>query len=111
MEFNIIPDEEALSRCAWCQSHISDDIEVFSAGAKLKPNVDLSEYESHCIQIGLISEEKPIYMMVTAQGSEAKRDGKDCMFLFCSEECGKKLKNVLEKEISLGKMFGTIQFE
>jgi hypothetical protein len=33
------------------------------------------------------------------------------MFLFCSEECGKKLKNVLEKEISLGKMFGTIQFE
>jgi hypothetical protein len=67
MEFNIIPDEEALSRCAWCQSHISDDIEVFSAGAKLKPNVDLSEYESHCIQIGLISEEKPIYMMVTAQ--------------------------------------------
>ena len=111
MEFNIIPDEEARSRCAWCQSHISDDIEVFSAGAKLKPNVDLSEYESHCIQIGLISEEKPIYMMVTAQGSEAKRDGKDCMFLFCSEECGKKLKNVLEKEISLGKMFGTIQFE
>ena len=111
MEFNIIPDKEALSRCAWCQSHISDDIEVFSAGAKLKPNVDLSEYENHCIQIDLISEEKPIYMMVTAQGSEAKRDGKDCMFLFCSEECGKKLKNVLEKEISLGKMFGTIQFE
>ena len=111
MEFNIIPDQEALSRCAWCQSHISDDMEVFSTGAKLKPNVDLSEYEGHCIQIGLISEEKPIYMMVTDQGSEAKRDGKDCMFLFCSEECAKKLKNVLEKEISLGKMFGTIQFE
>ena len=111
MEFNIIPDEEALSRCAWCQSHISDGMVVFSAGAKLKPNVDLSEYENHCIQIDLISEEKPIYMMVTAQGSEAQRDGKDCMFLFCSEDCGKKLKNVLEKEISLGKMFGTIQFE
>ena len=111
MEFNIIPDKEAMSKCAWCQSHISDDMEVFGADAKLKPNVDLSKYESHCIQIGLVSEEKPIYMMVTAQGSEAKRDGKDCMFLFCSEECGKKLKNVLEKEISLGKMFGTIQFE
>lgn len=50
-------------------------------------------------------------MMVTAQGSEAKKDDKDCMFLLCSEECGKKLKNVLEKEISLGKMFGTVQFE
>ena len=111
MEFNTISDEEAMSKCAWCLNHISDDMEVFGAGAKLKPEVDLSEYEGHCIQIGLVSEEKPIYMMVTAQGSEAKKDDKDCMILFCSEECGKKLKNVFEKEISLGKMFGTIQFE
>lgn len=111
MEFNIIPDEDALSKCAWCQNYISDDMEVFGAGAKLKPDVDLSEYESHCIQISLVSEEKPIYMMVTAQGSEAKMEGNDCMFLFCSEECGKKLKNVLVKEISLGKMFGTVHFE
>jgi len=111
MEVKIIPDEEALSSCAWCHGYISDDMEVFGAGAKLKPNVDLSEYESHCIQIGLISEERPIYMMVTAQGSDAKKDGKDGMFLFCSEECGEKLKDVLEKEISLGEMFKTIQFE
>jgi hypothetical protein len=60
MEFNIIPGEEAMSKCAWCHKHISDDMEVFGAGAKLKPGVDLSEYESHCIQIGLVSEEKPI---------------------------------------------------
>ena len=51
------------------------------------------------------SEEKSFYMMVTGQGSEAKNEGKDAMFLVCSEACGKKLKNVLEKEISLGKMF------
>ena len=75
-------------------------MEVFGAGAKLKPDVDLSEYESHCIQTILVSEEKPIYMMVTAQGSEAKKDGKDGMFLFCSEECGKEQKNVLEKDES-----------
>jgi hypothetical protein len=111
MEFSIIPDKEALIRCAWCQSHIYDEMEVFGFGAKLKPNVDLSEYESHCIQIGLVSEEKPVYMMVTSQGSEAKSEGKDCMFLVCSEGCGKKLKNVLEKEISLGEMFKTVYYE
>ena len=111
MEFSIIPDKEALSRCAWCQTRIYDDMEVFGFGAKLKPDVDLSEYESHCIQLDLVSEEKPVYMMVTAQDSEAKIDGKDCMFLVCSEECGKKLKDVLEKEISLGKMFNTVLFE
>jgi hypothetical protein len=111
MEFSIIPDKEALSQCAWCQRRIYDDMEVFGFGAKLKSNVDLSEYESHCIEIGLVSEEKPVYMIVTAQGSEAKIEGKDCLFLVCSQECGKKLKNVLEKEISLGKMFKEVWHE
>ena len=111
MEFNIIPDKEALSRCAWCENRIYDDMEVFGFGAKLKPEVDLSEYESHCIQLDLVSEEKPVYMMVTAHDSEAKSEGKDCMFLVCSEECGEKLKDVLEKEISLGKMFNTVLFD
>jgi len=108
MEFSIIPDKEALSKCAWCQRHIADHMEVFGFGAKLKSKIDLSEYESHCIEIGLVSEEKSVFMMVTAQGSEAKNDGKDVMFLVCSETCGKKLKKVLEKEISLGKMFKTV---
>ena len=109
MEYNIIPDEEALSKCAWCHSKINDHSEVLGLGAKLNPNVDLSDYESHCIQIGLVSKERPVYMMVTAQGSEARDNGNDGMFLICSEKCGKKLKGVLEKEISLGKMFETVQ--
>ena len=49
MEFDIIPDEEALGRCAWCESRINDTMEVFGLGAKLKPDIDLSDYESHCI--------------------------------------------------------------
>ncbi len=109
MEYSIIPDEEALSKCAWCHSQINDQMEVLGLGAKLNPEVDLSDYESHCIQIGLVSEEKPVYMMVTAQGSEARNNGNDGMFLICSEKCGKKLKGVLENEISLGTMFGAVQ--
>ena len=109
MEYDIIPDDEALSKCTWCRSHIDDQMEVLGLGAKLRPDLDLSEYESHCIQIGLVSEEKPVYMMVTAPGSEARNNGNEGMFLVCSEGCGKKLKNVLEKEISLGKMFETVR--
>ena len=110
MEFYIIPDEEALSKCAWYHSHINDHMEVLGLGVKLKPDVDLSEYESHCIQIGLVSEEKPLYMMVTTKDSEAKINGNDGMFLVCSEGCGKKLKTVLETAISIGKMFETVQY-
>ena len=108
MEFSIIPDNEALSKCAWCESYITEYMEVFGFGAKLKPKVDLSEYEGHCIEIDLVSEEKSVYMMVTGRGSEAKNEGKDGMFLVCSEACAKKLKNVLEQDISLGKMFKTV---
>ena len=110
MEYHIIPDKEALSKCTWCQQEIKDHMEVVGLGAKLMPDVDLSEYESHCIQINLVSEEKPVVMMVTAQGSEAKIDGNDGMFLVCSEGCGEKLKSVLENAISLGKMFETVQY-
>lgn len=111
MEYYIIPDKEALSQCAACRGHINELTEVFGLGAKLKPDVDLSGFESHCIQIDLVSEEKPVYMMVTAPGSEAKNDGKDGMFLVCSESCAKKLKQILTEEISLGKMFETVQDE
>ena len=110
MEYDIIPDDEALSKCTWCRSHIDDQMEVSGLGVKLKPNLDLSEYESHCIQIGLVSEEKPLYMMVTTKDSEAKINGNDGMFLVCSEGCGKKLKTVLETAISIGKMFETVQY-
>ena len=108
MAFHIIPDEEALSQCAWCRKYISAEEEVFSAGVKCKPGVDLSEYEGHCIDIRLVSDERPIYMLVTLKGSEAKQDGHDGMFLYCSKECGNALKNVLDKEISTGKMFASI---
>ena len=111
MPYHIIPDEEALSKCAWCRNHITDNTEVFAAGATFRPDVDLSEYQGHCIMIGLVSDEKPVYMMVTVEGSEAKQEGNDGLFLFCSEECAQHMKKVLAKEISIGKMFDTFHFE
>jgi hypothetical protein len=109
MKYYIIPDKEALGQCAWCANQINDHMEVFGFGAQFKSNVDLSEFESHCIQIDLVSEGKPVYMMVSVQGSEAKNEGNDGMFLVCSENCGKKLKHGLEQEIAIGKMFKAVQ--
>ncbi len=109
MTFQIIPDEDALGNCAWCNGRIYEDTEVFALGAKLRPGVDLSEYQSHCIEIELASEGKNVNMMVTAEGSEAKMEGKDAMFLLCSEKCGKKLKGVLQKEITIGDLFDSFQ--
>lgn len=111
MAFYIIPDEEALSQCAWCRKYISAEEEVFSAGVKCKPGVDLSEYEGHCIDLNLVSEEKPVYMLVTIEGSDAKQDGNDGMLLFCSKNCGNELKRVLDKEISIGGIFEAVKIK
>ena len=108
MEFNIIPDRDALGQCAWCQEKISDEMEVFCVGAKLKPDVDLSGYQSHCIEIEMSTEKKQACMMVTAADSQASKEGNDGLFMVCSEKCGQDLKEGLHKEIELGRLFDSV---
>lgn len=109
MEFNIIPDSDALSRCAWCREYIDENAEVFGLGAKLKPGADLSTYQSHCIELELLSEEKSVCMIVSKEGSPAKKEGKDGMFMVCSKKCAGKLKSALQEDLSIGKLFETVK--
>jgi hypothetical protein len=41
MEFNIIPDEDALGTCTWCDRRIGESAEVFAVDARLRPKVNL----------------------------------------------------------------------
>ena len=111
MQYGIIPDAEALAKCAWCQGKIQEFEDVIDLGAKLKAEIDLSEYESHCIEVDLVSEKKSVSMLVTASDSEAKKNGDDGMFLLCSERCGKNLKDILEKEVATGPLFESIRYD
>jgi len=109
MEVNRILDEEALGKCAWCGNRIDDDLEVFGFGARIRPGIDLSEYEGEAIELKLLTKDRSVPMMVTSESSEAKRDGNDMMFMVCSEKCGKEMKAALEEEKSVGDMFDGIQ--
>ena len=109
MNYDIIPDTEALGQCAGCQGNIQEYDDVFDVGVKLKPEIDLSEFESHCIQLGLVSEKKSVYMLVTATDSEAKHNGYDGLFLLCSEKCRNHFRHILAKEITAGTLFADVQ--
>ena len=104
MTYNIIPDDEALSACACCQKEITDETDIFALGIQVNPNVDLSDYESHCIEIELSSQSQPVHMLVTAAHSDAKQEGKDGLFLLCSQSCADKFKQIMQDEIDLGKL-------
>lgn len=105
MKYDIIPDEDALKECAWCGGKIDEFEEVFATDARLQPEVDLREYQGHCIQIDLISQKKALNGMVTVEDSAARADGKDLMFLVCSEKCRRELNNALIKEAAADTMF------
>ena len=109
MTFNIIPDEEALSACACCRKEITDETDIVDLGIELMRDVDLSPYESHCIEIELTSESLLVHMMVTATNSDAKQEGKDGLFLLCSQACAENFKQILQDESDQGKLIQTIK--
>ncbi|MFC1799214.1 hypothetical protein ACFLZL_05365 [Thermodesulfobacteriota bacterium] len=105
MDARIITDKEALGKCAWCNNRIDEEASVYGFGIKFKPNVDLSEFEGKIIESSILTQNKNVPMMITPKRSEAKEDGHDAMFMTCSNECGKEMKDILLKEKSLGDMF------
>lgn len=109
MEFNIIPDKDALSICTWCRKYIDESSEVFGLGIVLRPEADLSQYQSHCIELELLSEEKSVCMIVSKEGSPAKDQGKDGMFMVCSQKCADKLKKTLKEEVWLAKLIADVK--
>jgi len=102
MKLKRIPPEKAMGRCGWCGKAISDDMEVFGVGGKLRPGVDLSEFEGAAVRIALASRQKGLVAIVPAADSDARREGKDILFMTCSEACGFDLKSAVQEDLALG---------
>lgn len=81
---------------------IPGDVELFSVGAKVGPNVDLSAREGEFLAIFLEQEGRNVQGIVVPVDSPAKRDGYDLLFVACSEGCADKLKDAVGREIRDG---------
>jgi endogenous inhibitor of DNA gyrase (YacG/DUF329 family) len=108
MKATIMTDEDVLSRCAWCGTEIDEKAEVYGFGAKFCRDVDLSEYESQVIELKILTESRIVPMMITAKGSDAKNAGHDAMFMTCSNECAKEMRDALLEEASIGNILRDI---
>jgi hypothetical protein len=96
MKLKRIPPEEALSRCAWCGKTIAEDVEVFGMGGKLRPGIDLSAYEGAAVRITVATHGKDLIAVVPAADSDARREGKEILFMTCTEACGLDLKAAVQ---------------
>ena len=102
MKAKRVPDKKALGRCCWCGRKIKQNMPVFGLAGRQRPGVDLTEYEGSAILISLATIQKEVICMVSAPGSKAKADGKDFMFMICSENCADEMKSVIDTEVALG---------
>ncbi|MDY6822346.1 MAG: hypothetical protein SWH68_00890 [Thermodesulfobacteriota bacterium] len=105
MDAKVITDEEGMGKCAWCDKRIDEGSPVYGFGIQFRAGVDLSKYEGRMIELSILTDNKNVPMMITREGSKAKNDGHDAMFMTCSNKCGQEMKAVLLKEKSVGDMF------
>jgi hypothetical protein len=81
------------SICAWCGKSIPHDVEVWAIGARVRPGIDPGK--GPIIHLALAG--KTVPAIVATKDSEAKREGYDLVFMLCSLECGKSLREAFEE--------------
>ncbi|MBC7230613.1 MAG: hypothetical protein H5T74_09530 [Actinobacteria bacterium] len=85
-------------RCAWCRKKIPSGAEVYGLGVRLKEELRYREAVGKASVVHLPAGGRELECMVTADGSQARQEGWDIIFMTCSEKCGRELKNLLEEE-------------
>src|SRR5262249_46995027 len=95
-----------LSSCCSCGKAIGADEEVFTASAKAQPGVDLSSKQGQVIELRLLLPNRTVLAAVAGSDSQAKREGKDLLFMCCSLRCAQDMTAALQGEIDVGKHLG-----
>ena len=90
--------DRLLHICAWCNQVIDEEDEVFGFGAKASTNVDLSDMEGDFVSLNLKLQDKIVFALVPAEGSQPRQEGYDLVFITCSEACAEELKEALDLE-------------
>ena len=94
--------KQVLKTYSWCGVKIDNGSEIFALGCKKNPEIDISKYEGKIMPVAIAPLNKTIWALVPTEDSDARREGKDLMFVLCSQECGNQLKETLQQEKELG---------
>ena len=88
-------------KCANCEKKMRSGAEVYGLGVKLKAGLEYPGAVGRTMTVHLPVGGREIECMVTADGSQARLEGWDLIFMVCSEDCGAELKVLLENEEGL----------
>ena len=100
--------QQVMTTCCWCGLKIKDEGPIYAIGCKKRPEVDISKYESKGMPVKISTLGRTIWSIVPPADSDARREGNDFMFTLCSEDCGDKLKESLDKEKEIGQLIFSV---
>jgi hypothetical protein len=92
---------DGIYKCAFCGRRIRSGAEVYVLGVKLKAGLEYPGGVDRRTAVQLPVKDRTLECMVTADGSQAKMEGWDLIFMLCSEKCGEEIKELLEEEKDL----------
>ena len=89
---------DGVYKCAFCGKKIPGKAEVYGLGARLSEEFKYREAVGRATAVRISAGGREIECMVVADGSQAKLEGWDLIFMVCSEGCGLDLKALLGEE-------------
>jgi hypothetical protein len=89
---------DEIHKCAYCECKLTPGAEVYGLGVKLKEELEYPGAVGRSMTVELPIQGRELACMVTADGSQARLEGWDLIFMVCSEECGAALKALLQGE-------------
>jgi hypothetical protein len=90
------------SECGWCGKFVGDDEPVMAVGGRVREGIDLSQVEGKVIELRFEAADRTVLAGVAGFDSDAKAEGKDIIFMTCSEECGRLVQAAFEEELTHG---------
>src|SRR5437899_12671694 len=94
--------ERFQAECGWCGKSIGDDDPVMAVGGRVHERIDLSLVEGKVIELTFDIAGKTVLAAVSAFDSPAKAEGKDIIFMACSDDCGRQVQAAFADELTHG---------
>jgi hypothetical protein len=89
-----------ISHCGWCRREIGEDVPSIGISMKFRDPSDYQRQKGKIIQFELATGRMVVAGCVKPD-SPARREGKDVIFIVCSDQCGNELMAAMREEWAL----------
>lgn len=88
-------EEDLQTWCGWCGEPLAEDADIVTLGASVHSKEMLRNVEGEIVPLPV--GDRSVDAIVVMADSPAKQEGRDLLFIVCSEECASQLREALNR--------------